>query len=190
MTAAFTQAPRVCGIDLSLTSTGLASNDHPASSRTVKTTGRKSDTLLERTARLKQIVNTIVDYTKTANLVVIEGPSFASQHGSQHDRSGLWWMVVSRLVALDVPIAVMAPTSRAKYVTGKGNANKDTCMLAAAKQWPEFTITGNDTADAVTLMAAGLDHLGWPLTILPDTHRTALKAVPWPDLNCEAKEAS
>lgn len=170
--------PRVIGIDLSLTSTGLAA---PTGVATIKTEGHDGDTYADRQQRLHHIRNEVLAWCRGADLVVIEGPSYASVGAGTFDRSGLWWMVVDRLITNDIPLAVMTPKSRAKYVSGNGNAKKDQCMIAAVRRFPMFEITGNDIADAVTLMAAGRDHLGAPLVVMPDTHRRALDAVAWPE---------
>lgn len=175
-----TPAPLVIGLDLSLTSTGLAS---PSGTDTIATVGHKDATWTQRQNRLHHIRNLVLLWCKGADLIVVEGPSYGSVGGSAHDRAGLWWLVVDRLIANQIPVAVMTPTQRAMYATGKGNAAKDACMLAASCRWGRhFDITGNDTADAVTLCAAGLDYLGYPPVVMPDTHRRALATVAWPEL--------
>lgn len=177
--SAGTSVPHVVGIDMSLTSTGLACNHDTT---TIRTTGHKGDSITERSWRLRQIAGEILAWAAKADLVVIEGPAFTSQHGSMHDRSGLWWLVVDRLVRGEIPLAVMPPANLKKYATGAGNAKKDAVMLAIARRFPMFTVTGNDIADAIGLMAAGLDHLGCPLVILPDAHRKALAPIDWPEM--------
>lgn len=123
----------------------------------------------------------VVRYVGPADLVVIEGLAFSSNTGKATERAGLWWRVVEALDARDIPLAVMAPTGRAKYATGNGRAGKDEAMLATARRFPEYAIDGNDTADALTLCAAGYDHLGTPLVQVPQRNRDALDAVRWPE---------
>lgn len=173
------RTPRVCGVDLSLTSTGLACT---AGLETVTSHGHKGDDLASRGARLRSLRTAVIDWCRTADLVVIEAPAFSRVQGSSHDRSGLWWLIVSRLASLGIPVAEVAPTGRAKYATGKGNADKETVLLAAVKRFPMYEISNNNEADALVLLAMGLDQLGQPIVVMPDTHRTALAAVRWPEL--------
>ena len=54
----------------------------------------------------------------------------------------------------------MAPQSRAKYATGRGNAPKDQVLAATIKRYPHLDIIDNNAADAVLLASAGLRVLG------------------------------
>lgn len=174
-------APRVIGIDLSLTCTGLSDGFqawcHP-------THGRATDDLTARDDRLRRITDTVMAYVSPAvrtNLVVLEGPSHNSRHGNAWDRAGLWWRLVHRLLAQDVPLAVAPPACRAKYATGKGNAGKDAVLLAASRRWPDCPISNNNEADALVLAQMGLDWLGRPTVPMPATHKAALTGVAWPE---------
>jgi crossover junction endodeoxyribonuclease RuvC len=80
-----------------------------------------------------------------------------------------------------VQVAVVSPASRAKYATGKGNAGKDVVMREVARRFPDFA-GGEDEADALVLRAMGMDHLGYPMAPMPQTHRDALAAVQWPEV--------
>lgn len=157
----------VVGIDLSLTSTGLACVDDGAIVQTynVKSKGHLKDSLALRGGRLQAIADEVVRWCSEGDcdLVVIESPSYGSQHGSQHDRSGLWWMVVSRLRKYGTPVATVSPQGRAKYGTGKGNSPKDEVLAAVIKRYPDVDITGNDIADACLLAAMGARYLGQPV---------------------------
>jgi crossover junction endodeoxyribonuclease RuvC len=52
-----------------------------------------------------------------------------------------------------------------------------------ARRWPKWETFGNDNcADAVALMAAGLDWLGEPLAVMPERNRRVLDNCLWPDL--------
>ena len=79
----------------------------------------------------------------------------------------------------DVPVQVVATSARAKFATGKGNADKETVMMAAHKLSPEAGISNNNEADALILAAMGADAYGCPLVDLPITHRAALDGVVW-----------
>ena len=173
-------APHVVGLDLSLTGTGVAT---PDGVRLIESKGAKDATLERRATRLDNLAGQIIACCEDADLVVIEQPAYSRTQGSQHDRSGLWWLVVGYLIGGHrgaTPVAEVAPSGRAKYATGKGNASKDLVLAEVVRRFPGYTGSDNNTADAYTLMAMGLDHLGFPPVDLPKTHRDALEAVRWP----------
>lgn len=168
----------IIGLDLSLTGTGIATRTH---TYLVKSSGHKGDTLSQRAHRLAQLRDVILDATSAADMVVIEAPSFGSAMGSMHDRSGLWWLIVDALLTR-IPVAEVAPTCRAKYATGKGNASKEDVLSAVIRRFPAFTSSNNNEADALVLCAMGYDLIGDPIVEMPAAHRVALTAVAWPSL--------
>jgi crossover junction endodeoxyribonuclease RuvC len=170
--------PRVVGVDLSLASTGVASYGH--CERIKNKSLPKDATLEKREHRLESIALEVVKFVGLAKLVVIEGPAYGSNDPGAHERAGLWWRVVGKLVERAVPVVVVAPTTLKVYACGKGNAGKDVVMLAVAKRYPDAGIDGNDTADAYTLAAMGYHHLGHELAQVPVTHSRALDTVKWP----------
>lgn len=166
-------APAVIGIDPSLTATGLAN-----------TTGlqriRSGD--LRGCARFSWIAEHIFadGTTQTADLVVIEGPSYGSMSGAgHHEAAGLWWHIVYRLDLLQVPYAVIPPSTLKKYATGRGNATKPD-MRVALLQRSGIDERDDNKVDAYWLRAAGLETLGHPLVNLPSAQRDALAKVAWP----------
>src|SRR4051812_18705724 len=112
--------PRVVGLDLSLTGTGVAVIE----GRSITTgvfgaTGHNDATLVERHRRLNhladQIMYQVAPGMTRPDLVVIEGPSYSTVGGHTHDRSGLWWLVVNRLFDLGLPVLEVRPNLRCKY---------------------------------------------------------------------------
>ena len=174
---------RVAGLDVSLTSTGIATL---GGTLTVPTKGKRADSIAERRHRLRHITDTVLTEIGHVDLAVIEGPSHHSVGGSVWDRGGLWWLIVDALTARDIPVAVMPPQSRAKYATGSGGARKEAVMDAAQRRYGALCAT-DDEADALILRAAGLDWLGVPLAEVPPGHRVALAGVQWPDLGVVAR---
>lgn len=172
--------PRVVGIDLSLTSTGLADTD----GRTHRIRTKKAvDGVPETVERLDRIVNTVMGFVLAADpeLVVIEGPSYASTGGQQHTRGGLWWIAATRLVEFATPVLVVTPAQRAMYATGSGSAGKDEVLAAAIRRYPVWDITGNDVGDAVVLACIGARLLGHPVEeSLPASHLRALNKLALP----------
>jgi crossover junction endodeoxyribonuclease RuvC len=187
------------GIDLSLTSTGIAEFHDGLDGvdlyvDRIRTTGKKDDNLLARRVRLNGILQNIAsrvdEGSDDLDLVVVEAPSFASQHGSAHDRSGLWWLVVDMLHEVQVPVATVSPQGRAKYATGKGTADKQAVFGAVCNTYRKFDAIrevhdlgwrqGNDMADAVALAAMGMRFLGEPVDEIEKAQHDAFLAADWP----------
>jgi crossover junction endodeoxyribonuclease RuvC len=183
----------VVGIDLSLTSTGLAAIrwgdlDAPRSTsiytRRIQSKGRADASLYDRMDRVRDLRRRITDETGAADLVVIEGPSYAQKSAaSAHDRAGLWWQIVDEVEDLyGCAVAEVPPTNRIKYATGKGNAGKDQVLAAVVKRYLDVDVTGNDVADSLILAAMGARYLGHPIeTSLPQTHLDAMTKIRWPE---------
>lgn len=175
-------APTVVGIDLSLTSTGIAviHSDGSVALQRIQSKGTNADSLETRHLRLRgiaaQVVNTADD--EQPDLVVIENPAYSRVGGSAHDRSGLWWMVTSKLIARGHQVVTVPPSCRPKYATGAGggpNSGKDRVLAAVIRRYPQADVTGNDEADALILAAMGARHLGHPIDgHLPQTHLNAM----------------
>ena len=195
----------IIGLDLSLTSTGVARLDVGAGTPTVKLAtitskaptarrGPKGEALPasldQRHTRLHNLRLDICLHAAAADLVIVEGPSYGSKTGHQHDRSGLWWIVADWLMqpesgdGWEKTVVEVPPSCRMKYATGKGNASKDAVMLAAANRYRDLVeVTGNDVADALLIAAMGARHLGLPIeSSLPQTHLAAMDGVHWPAL--------
>ncbi len=168
---------RVAGIDVSLTGTGVATLGGTA---LVTSKGRRKDSIAQRRTRIKGIVDEVLIAVGVVDLAVVEGPSHHSVGGSVWDRAGLWWRIVDRLCAEDIPVAVMPPMSRAKYATGNGGSRKEAVMEAAQRRYGAVLDNDNE-ADALVLRAAGLDWLGQPLAEVPAGHRAALAGCQWPE---------
>lgn len=167
---------RVVGLDLSLTSPGVALMDGHAETWKPRSTG------VERLAAFREwVIDEIVNKTD-AQLVVIEGYSFGSRNGGE--RIGEAGGVV-RLALRDmrVPFVEVAPASLKRYATGKGNASKDEVLIAAVKR-SDIAFTDNNQADAFWLRQMGLAHYEPSAAVsMPKAHLSALEAVSWPSLH-------
>lgn len=173
--------PRVVGLDISLTGTGVASSRGWAD-----TVGRADITrlpLLQRIDAVDQLADAILEMVPgRPDLVVVEVPAFSRTGGGSLERSALWWQVVRALAHRGAPLAPVHNNTRMRYATGKGLASKSAIIDAVARRFPMFETGGDDNlADAVVLAAMGADWLGHPLAPLPKTHRQALEAVAWPE---------
>lgn len=172
----------IVGIDLSLTSTGCATITPAgrAGTWTLQSAGHRGDNLATRSTRLADLAGRIVrGLPGRPELVVLEAPSYGSTGASSWDRAGLWWLLVTKLHRLDVPVALCAPATRAKYATGSGRADKAAVAAAAARLFPDVAIDNSDEADALVLAHMGAVHEAYPVEHLA-RHREALKPVQWP----------
>ncbi len=179
--------PLVIGLDLSLTSTGIAGVDWADALRPKST--------LRGHPRLAWIVNEIADRVRRADLAVIEGAAYG--HGAQaghHELAGLWWMVTQSLWRRAIPYAVIAPSQLKVYACGTANPAADYPKATRSKvakgmvrdavaQLFGLECEGSgryDKADAAVLAHMGRDWLGHPAAALPERHRRALTAAAWP----------
>ncbi|SFE55170.1 Holliday junction resolvasome RuvABC endonuclease subunit [Actinopolyspora alba] len=181
-----TAATTVAAIDPSLASTGLArlttrEGRWVAETSLVTSTGRRSDTLRQRHQRLRDITTDVTDYVADADLVVIEGPAMASRGGSTVDRHGLWWRIVATVTDRSTPMLVVPPTSRAKFATGKGNADKAAVAAAVVRMWPEADIATSDAADALALASLGAAAADLPVPFPLPQYRTDVLAAVVPE---------
>ena len=184
-------APSVIGLDLAIgssnsTGTGIASSlgwcesvGYPDR----KKRGREFSNLPhpERLRALVDLRQRIIDEIGCPDLAVLELPAPSRAGGGSHERAWLWWEMYRWLESSYIPVALLTPNQRALYATGKGNAPKTAVVDAVARRWPAWHTGGDDNlADAVALMAAGRDRLGYPIIDMPKAHRGALDKAIWP----------
>lgn len=179
--------PLVIGIDSSLTSLGIATPDSADALRW------KGDD--KGHARIEWLRTEVLDRSKRADLVVVEGPSYGSKMlPGQHETAGMWWILTHGLWRLGIPYAVASPHSRTIYATGSAFPAKDQPRekrARIAKGMVHTFVTEQlgiwcegagkyDASDAATLAAMGMDWLGHPLVVVPTQQRRALDGVHWP----------
>jgi crossover junction endodeoxyribonuclease RuvC len=197
---------RVVGLDLSLTSTGIARITAPSlppsstgwGTEEVRVDVRRAHSLaphknlhknqlLEfRSLRLRNLSANICALCADADLVAVEGPAFTSDVGKAHDRAGMWWLIVARLTANRIPVVEVTPQQLKMYALGRGggrDSGKEHVLAAVIRRYPAVPVSGNDEADALVLAAMAARFLGFPIEpSLPDLHLRAMGTVPWPDL--------
>jgi hypothetical protein len=186
----------VCGLDLSLTSAGIAvlRDGRPVLITHVGHPGRNGASYQDRSRRVRSqcqaILRVLLPYfdhgwndpafPPSVDLTVIEGPSYGSQFGSEFDRAALWHGVYGALEAKRVPIAVIAPNSLKLWFTGNGAASKTDMTNTAMGRFVE-PISTSDEADAVALATAGAHWLGDPVPWDPcERSLEGLSKVEWP----------
>jgi hypothetical protein len=182
-----TGIPKVIGLDVAMGITGIAGEGW---TDYVKAKGSSQH------GRFAQQLAGIADHVRHAGLVVIEGPAFSKNNNGADALSAMRWMVRHYLWERNIPYVVVNPDHRIIYAVGtaapkdpdtgqrlKGDPLKAVVRQAVADTYGVVTEgpAKYDEADAYILMAMGLHWLGWPLAVVPDTHRRALDAVRWPE---------
>lgn len=177
------------GLDLSLTSTGVAKATggilaEPPWTFRIRSARRdwaRMDSMLDR---IWQAVTEI-----DPDVIVVEGPALHATGSHFHEGAGLWWLVTYRIWKSDRPFAVVPPSVLKKWATGRGNADKPAMCVAAATRFG-LTEIGTDEADALWAAAAGCQHYGLPLITMPAAQIDAIEGlsarkavtVKWPQL--------
>jgi crossover junction endodeoxyribonuclease RuvC len=178
---------RFAAFDLSLTQTGWATWNGQTSVRGFGTI-RPKEMGMARLDRIRREVLTIAD---GADLVVLEGYSFASKGAAVISlgelggvvRLSLW---ATRKHQLVIPPYVDVPPSVAKKLaTGRGNAPKE-AVLADAIRRLGYTGSNHNEADALWLLEAVLQAYGEGTVELPKVHLAALESIRWPQLRAAA----
>lgn len=175
--------PTVIGLDTSLTATGIASSSGWCD--TVGYTDKKNPiTKLPHQQRLAALTRLKADITLaigTPDLIVMELPAPSRAGGGGHERAWLWWELYRWITRHGIPLALVAPNQRALYATGKGTADKRKVIEQVTRRWPDWDTDGDDNrADAVVLMAAGRDWCGCPVGAVPQSQRSVLDRIDWP----------
>lgn len=183
----------IVGIDPSLSATGFAS---------IRPVGPSSGTIRVKTidskpvpnakyphtlVRMRTLARRILDAVKEdmqdgdVLVVVMEGPIFGQATGQYHTRAGLWWLLYHLLEKLGM-LVIIEPTKLKKYVTGAGNAPKDSVFATMIRNFPSVGIMNNNEADALGLASMAARELGFPME--PSAQRVnpgSLEGVDWPE---------
>jgi Holliday junction resolvasome RuvABC endonuclease subunit len=165
--------PKIMGLDLSLTSTGISIDGETF----VVASKEKGP------ARLIEVSRTVVSLalSRKVELVVIEGYSFASRNSQAHSIGELGGVVRVQLYANQIPYVEVPPTCRAKFATGRGNASKNDVISAiSAKTGIVWSGAGSDDeCDAWVLEEMGLCHFGLAKYKWPESSISSLEKIDW-----------
>jgi Holliday junction resolvasome RuvABC endonuclease subunit len=162
----------VVGLDLSLTSTGVATlPDHAIQ---IKTTAKDWPNEVRRIGHIWDEV-WLQMIEQDTPMVVIEGLSYGSVGGQAFTRGGLHYVVRLELDRRRCQVVVVPPSTLKKFVTGKGNASKE-LMVSTVSRRACRTISSDDVADALGLLAFGCEWEGvpGPLGVLPAAQRAVV----------------
>jgi crossover junction endodeoxyribonuclease RuvC len=163
--------PGILGIDPSLTGTGFArlyldTNGWHGVTWTDGRDGKRNESLLMRDDRIDAIADNLRLESWNLTAAGIEEPAYSTPGGSTWDRAGLWWRLVHKVLAYDVPLMQVNTKLVQKFAVGRAHSKKNPVdkadvAMAVAKMWPDVQIQGNNAADAlviasITAVAAGL----------------------------------
>ena len=180
--------PTVYGLDLSLTCTGIS--DGTTADALIPGTRTGHDRLEFHRRSIRERI------PEETSLVVIEGPAMSlGYRPGVEEMTYLRGLVKHDLWKRQIPYAVCPPQHRIIYACGVANPAKDhpaSRRKTIAKGMVRDAVVERygvpcegrgryDQADATILAAMGLHWLGYPLVVLPDSHRRALAGVQWPE---------
>jgi Holliday junction resolvasome RuvABC endonuclease subunit len=165
--------PRILGLDLSITATGVCLPT--GTTVTIKTrTSDKDLRLVVIRDYLRMVIrDAVIDYA-----VIEDLPTHAYGAGITGMVHGT---VRAELMNLGIPYALVTPATLKKYATGRGNANKS-AMILSAWQRARVEFRDDNQCDAFWLWQAGMDHFNAidVAAVMPKANRTALSVVEWP----------
>jgi Holliday junction resolvasome RuvABC endonuclease subunit len=175
------------GLDLSLTSTGMSDGRQQRVTQTAP--GHCMEARLDRLVkRARRFVAGTDDWSQEADLVVVEAGAFSRNMQTSHEElAALRHMVRHAVWQLDIPFALVPPSTLKLYTAGHGKATKAQMVRAVAARHG-MDLSGvmvkdgrYDMADAFALAAMGYAWANRPLaTVGPPPPRASLMAVPWP----------
>jgi len=164
------------GLDLSLSSTGWSVGD-ARGVITPKTSG---------TQRLIDISRSVMDLVRfhKVEAVVVEGYAYAARSGQAFSIGELGGVVRYCLCTRNIPFTEIAPTTRAKFATGKGNSSKSEVVSAvSARTGIVWSGPGaDDMCDAWILEEMALMRWSEPRYDWPEASRTVANGVDWSSL--------
>lgn len=166
----------IVGLDLSLTSTGIAL---PNGQNVIASKKKGPERLVEIRDAVLAMVGSLKD-----PVVVLEGYSFGSRNSQAHATGELGGVVRVALHEHSIPYVEVPPTCRAKFATGKGNAGKNEVISSISARTGIVWSGGgaDDMCDAWILREMGLTKSGQGQYDWPATHLEGLNKVDWTNL--------
>lgn len=161
----------VIGIDISLNRTGYAAIKDDG---TVLTSGiikskPVGDKPVNEVRRIVKIAEDMIEKiddllpNQNPNLIIIEGMAFAVRNTTALVQlAALNYLVRILLDQFKWPFVIVAPPSLKKFITQKGNSDKNVMMMCVLRDYGHEFLDDN-ICDAFSLAACGLALLGNPL---------------------------
>lgn len=141
---------QVVGLDLSLTGTGISVCDISSESFQLSTLDTSKLTGLKR---MEFIRNSVMEKMDKASFVVMEDFAFSRGTGA-YSLGGLGYLVRWSLWSKKMPFILVKPNQLKKFLTGKGNVDKNVMLKEVYKKW-NFDLDDDNQADALVLSQIG-----------------------------------
>jgi Holliday junction resolvasome RuvABC endonuclease subunit len=194
---------RLVGLDLSITSTGVARLQLDADGQTcgsfvdVVTGGElvadapwyaRADRIRCQARLIAGAILPGVRPAQPPDLIAVEGSSFGSNHPGASELHGLRWRVYVTLAAAGCQLVEVSPKTLKLYATGNGNASKSLVVQAIRRHYGDrFDVPLRrsdgleDVADAVTLVAMAARAIGHPIDLDHPHRERAMRSPKWPN---------
>ena len=159
--------------DLSLTSTGWATHEGTGTIQSkLKDVGRLDDISI-------QVLKILL--SAKSPVVALEGYAFAKRSSHAHAQGELGGVIRLQLYQANIPYVEIPPTNRAKFATGKGNANKaEVVSHISAKTGIVWSGSGaDDECDAWVLREMMLAKFGFSEYDWSADSMSALDKIDW-----------
>jgi crossover junction endodeoxyribonuclease RuvC len=152
---------KILGLDLSLTATGVVTieNGKPIFQTCIKSK-------LKNTFRLREITKEIKEYVIKfkPDYIALEGYSFSSKFGRIFSISELGGtvklMLLNETYYEDKNLFIVPPTTIKKFITGKGNCDKNLMLLKVFKKYG-IEFEDDNIADAFSVGMFVHDFIIW-----------------------------
>jgi crossover junction endodeoxyribonuclease RuvC len=143
------QLPRVLGLDLSLTATGWCVGS------SVVEWGIHDMKKLAGMERLAAIQTAVQEQARTADLIVLEDFAFGAKGQAVFEIAGLGYLIRYWLWKNSHRFVLVSPTQLKKFITGRGNVNKEIVIREVYRRWGHV-VDDNNQADAIVLAYIGM----------------------------------
>jgi crossover junction endodeoxyribonuclease RuvC len=175
----------IVGLDLSLTSTGVARVELAGSAEPTYRLARvRSDpnreygvtTLLARATRIERLREQIMNAATGGPthddiaLAVVEAPTYGTgAEAGTWERAWLWGVIVSALHDDGIPTMLVNAHTIRKYIIGSAatsgarKVTKDMVLAGVIRGYVHANVDGNDVADALAAAAIGCRLMGFPI---------------------------
>jgi crossover junction endodeoxyribonuclease RuvC len=151
----------VIGLDLSLTSTGIAVyNIIDDNIFTLAVSTSSKDIYMARYSKILKVIKDIDHFLLPVSLFFIEGYSLGSfgKSSAMSNLIELGGIIKYDLASRGRSYISVPPTTLKKFITGKGNSKKEDIKLALYKKYGQEFKT-SDEADAFSLAIMGIKYL-------------------------------